>query len=89
MTLGTKKVLCFIVDPQLASIEKHIPAINTKEFKTHGYTCCSFSPSDGTCFVGTMEGNIIVLTDRSLSNLSLVLPKGEKSATKTLKYTID
>lgn len=83
--MGDSSVLIYVIDHNQNIIQKFEPAINEKEFKISGYTCCSFSQQPGIVYVGTREGDMIVFDDRSLNNLAVILPKGQKSAIKSLK----
>jgi WD40 repeat protein len=87
MTLGEDSIYFYTVDADWKSMEMHVPEMAIDEFNVEQamFTCANYLSVPGQACVGTSSGELILLANRSLSNLGASLPIGEKSAIKIIK----
>ncbi|KAI8920548.1 WD40-repeat-containing domain protein [Entophlyctis helioformis] len=87
MTNGPKSVNFFVWDKETNTVQQQIPMLSAKDFKhvPSGYTFSTFIPSLGQAASATLDGDVVVWTDRSLNNLKVKLERGQKAAIKFVK----
>lgn len=87
MTAGKDDVFFFSFDLSTSEFNQFVPEINRDQLKlsNNGFSTCIYSPHEGNALVCTVDGEIVILSNKSLDNLSIMLPRGEKTATKVLK----
>jgi WD40 repeat protein len=87
MTIGSQRVYMMNVQEEWKSISAHVPEMSMEEFDLKDTTFKSgvFLPIAGHSCVGTSHGDVILLADRSLSDLGQRLPPGERCAVKILR----
>jgi cilia- and flagella-associated protein 251 len=87
MTYSNDSVFFGIVDSEWKGIEMHEPEMDMTEFNLEsvGFSCAVFISTSGQACVGTVHGDLMILANRSLSNLGTVLPPGKKSIIKIFR----
>jgi WD40 repeat protein len=87
MTIGSHTVYMMNVQEEWKTISTHEPELSMEEFDLKDITFKSgaFLPMSGNACLGTSHGDMILLADRSLSDLGHKLPPGERCAVKLLK----
>eukprot|EP00842_Homolaphlyctis_polyrhiza_P001674 jgi/Hompol1/2507/HPOL_000062-RA len=91
LTNGPNSISFYVWDKETSLFEQHVPTLSSKDFKhvPSGYTHSAFIPSLNQAVSGTLDGDVVVWTDRSLDNLNVKLERGQKAAVKFVNSAIN